>query len=376
MKTVFILFALFSGLLPARSQVVINLQLPPMGLTMKSQLWNLSLINTSPGQLRVQIEMNLTDISNNQRVLSGTTRVFDLPRGVRQIRLSEIAPITYNVITPGYNVDASPEGFLPIGNFNICFSAIKLVSDVSERLSEDCETYQIEPLSPPQLVMPEDSEYVVTTRPLFNWMPPSPANLFNNLRYDWILVEVQPTQTAADAVEQNIPVLTQQNLQSANFQFPLSMPALDSSKLYAWRVHAKNNTSPIASSEIWAFRIKRPGFDSTMIETATYYTGLKKEEEGAFVLCNGVLRFEYTNELTNPVIQVRVYNISTSVRYEVTLDSAQHTMRPGKNYVNLDLTNQSDIRNGKLYLLELINYRKERWYLKFQYRTPDHIDAN
>ena len=203
-KRIAFIIALFISAL-ANGQVIVNLQLPPMGLSIKSQLWNLSLINTGTGDINVQVEMTMTDVSNNQRVLTGLSKNFVLPRGVKQVQATDVMPIIYTVGAPGYNLDGNPAGFLPIGIFNICYSIIKINNDGAERLGEECQTIEIEPLSPPQLVIPHDSEHVETTRPFFTWLPPSPYNLFNNLQYDWILVEVQPTQNAATALQQNIP---------------------------------------------------------------------------------------------------------------------------------------------------------------------------
>ncbi|WP_315819556.1 hypothetical protein [Paraflavitalea speifideaquila] len=74
-------------------------------------------------------------------------------------------PITYNPGSAGYAVDPSPEGFLPIGLFNICYTAIRIESDAVDRLGEECETIEIEPVSPPQLMIPMDEEQVTITRP-------------------------------------------------------------------------------------------------------------------------------------------------------------------------------------------------------------------
>ncbi|HEY1202167.1 MAG TPA: hypothetical protein VGE79_14340, partial [Niastella sp.] len=56
----------FMGVLLAMSmqaQVILNLQLPPMGLTVKPQLWNMSLVNTGTGNYNVRVEVVLTDVS-------------------------------------------------------------------------------------------------------------------------------------------------------------------------------------------------------------------------------------------------------------------------------------------------------------------------
>jgi hypothetical protein len=218
MRKILLFSLLLLGVYSAQTQVVLSLQLPPLGLTIKPQLWNLSLINTSAQDLNVRIEMVMTDISNNQRVLTGTSKLIFLPKGIKQLQLSDVMPITYNPGSPGYAVDPSPDGFLPIGVFNICYTAIKILSDDVERLGEECETLEVEPLSPPQLMIPLDEEQIDITRPFFAWIPPSPFNTLNSLLYDWTLVEVQATQSPADALQQNVPILTRQNLSFTSLQ--------------------------------------------------------------------------------------------------------------------------------------------------------------
>jgi hypothetical protein len=363
------LLALSAGLLQA--QVVLNMQLPPMGLTIKPQLWNLSLINTSPASLFVRIEMVMTDVGTNQRVLSGTSKLITLPRGAKQVQLNDVMPITYNAGSPGYSVDPNPNGFLPTGVFNICYSVISVVNDGSERLSEECETLEIEPISPPQLVIPLDEEQVEVTHPFFAWMPPSPYNTLNSLLYDWILVEVQSTQSPADAIQQNIPVLSRQNLSFTSFQYPLSSPELDTSKLYAWRITAKNNMLPVGNSEVWSFKVRKFGLDTMPVISTGYFAKLKREEDAAYTICSGVMRYEYINELNEKGVQLSLTDISIPSRKQVSLDSSHIAVRYGQNFQEIDLRENNDMVDKHMYLLEIVNARKERWFLRFEYRKPD-----
>jgi hypothetical protein len=351
-----------------QAQVIMNLQLPPMGLTVKPQLWNFSLVNSGAANVNVRVELIITDVSTNQRVLTGTSNLFVLPKGAKQVRLADVMPVTYSIGSPGYSVDPSPDGFLPIGVFNICYSVINMDNDAQEKLSEECETVEIEPVSPPQLVMPADNEPVAETRPLFTWLPPSPFNSNNSLLYDWVLVEVQPMQTAAVAIQQNIPVLAQRNVAVASFQYPLSMPELDTAKLYAWRITAKNNTSPIANSEVWSFRIKKDQDNTPTREAGSYFVRLHKQEDAAYVLCNGLLRFEYTNDINANEVEVKVYDISSASRKPVALPDEKLPVQPGQNYMQLDLRSSAGMMGKHMYLLELRNAKNERWYLKFEYR--------
>jgi hypothetical protein len=353
-----------------QAQVIMNLQLPPMGLTVKPQLWNFSLVNTGAGNVNVRVELIITDVSTNQRVLTGTSNLFVLPKGVKQVRQADVMPVTYSIGSPGYSVDPSPDGFLPTGIFNICYSLISQDNDAHEKLSEECEMVEIEPISPPQLMMPADNEQVVVTRPQFTWLPPSPFNSYNSLLYDWVLVEVQPTQSAADAIQQNIPVLARGNISFTSFQYPLSMSELDSAKIYAWRITAKNNSSPIANSEIWSFRIKKDAGVAPMPDATSYFARLHRQEDASYVLCPGLLRFEYTNDINSNEVGLKLYDISSTSRKPVTLQEEKQPVQFGQNYMQLDLRNSAGMINKHMYLLELRNAKNERWYLKFEYRKP------
>lgn len=371
MKKTFLLSVGLLFALLVNAQVVLTLQLPPLGLTIRPQLWNLSMINTTDENLNLRIEMEMTDVSNGLLVLKGSSRMLVLPRGVKQVQVGDVVPITYTMGNPGYPVDANPDGFLPIGAFNICYSIIKLNSDAPEVLTEECVTLEVEPLSPPQLIIPLDSEHVAFTRPFFAWMPPAPFNSFSSMYFDWLLVEVQPTQSAADAIQQNVPVYTQQNVQFTAFQYPLNMPELDSSKLYAWRITAKNNISPVANSEIWTFRVRKYEDQPEPVMPPGYFARVHREENAAFTICNGILRFEFQQDQNSPSATINIFDISSNTRKKLALDSTDYSMQYGQNFVQIDLRETSGMVNDHMYLLEMITPKNERWYLRFQYRRPN-----
>lgn len=355
----------------SNAQVITNLQVPPLGLVIRPQLWNLSLINTGGESMDVKVEVEMTDVSTGLRVFTGTSRTFILPRGTKQLLPGDVQPVTYTAGNPGYPVDPDPNGFLPIGVFNICYSVIKINSDAPEQLTEDCITMEVEPVSPPQLIIPSDSEYVEFTRPFFAWMPPMPVNSFSSTLYDWVLVEVQATQSAADAIQQNVPVFTQQNLPVTSLQYPLSMPELDSSKLYAWRITAKNNRSPVANSEIWTFRIRKYEPGTTPVVAPGYFAGLHREENSAFIICNGILRFEFQQDQNTPVANINIFNISSNQRKRVVLDSTEYAVKYGQNFMQVDLREAGGMTNNGMYLLELTTAKNEKWYLRFEYRKQN-----
>jgi len=370
MRQIFLLLILQALNLLSSGQVMINLQLPPSGLTVKSQLWNFSLINTGTSSINVKMQVIISDASTGQQVLTGTSKIIDLPKGIRQIQYADMTPVTYNINNSSYGVDANPDGFLPVGVFSICFTAIQSINDASDIVAEECETLEIEPISPPMLIMPADSEKVEITRPVFNWTPPIPFSLFSNLSYDWVLVEVQATQTGAIAIQQNFPLLTQSNLTSTSFQYPLGSPELDTSKLYAWQVTAKSNNNAVGKSEAWVFSINKFSRDSTSYAQQGYYVKLSKENNASYAICKGTVRYQYLNEINDSTATLLLYDLSNAANVAIGPSNNQPRLVFGENFLRWDLSSVSGIVNHHLYLLELRNSKKESWYMKFEYLQP------
>lgn len=365
-----ILMILFTGItLAAKSQIVINLQLAPQGITIKHQLWNLSLVNAFSEPTLVQLEMTMTDVANGQRVLSGASKPFTVNRGAKLIQPADVMHVLYTLGSSGYNVDANPDGFLPIGVFNICFVVTRYNGEVVQQIAEECEVIEIEPISPPQLVQPANNECVEQERPLFTWLAPAPFNLFSQLTFDWAIVEVMGTQTSSDAIVQNPPIFSMQHITVTNFQYPLSAPRLDTSKVYAWRVTAKNSVAPVANSEVWTIKLNCAK-DDRIVEKPMPYLKVIREQGASLGIFSGIMKFEYLNELNDSAVHVSVTDITEAIHKPVALDASYIKLHYGSNLINLDISPRKRLTDRHTYLLELTNSRKEKWYLKLEYRKP------
>jgi hypothetical protein len=371
MKKMMISLLLLMGLLSASGQVLLNLQLPPSGIYLKSQLWNFSVINTSGQPISVKIEMTFIDAANGQRIMTASSGIVLLTQQVTQLQSANLTPIVYSIINNSYNIDTNPNGFLPVGRFDVCFAVMQVNQDVTDKLAEECETIEVEPASPPILVEPADGNQSDVTRPFFTWVPPAPVASFNNLVYDWVLVQVQGNQTPADAILQNAPIHAQQNIAVNSLLYPASLPQLESDKTYAWQVAAKSANNAIAKSDIYTFTVRYFTPDTLQRQGGNgYYVPLKRENDAAYSICTGMLRYEYLNEINDTTAKISICEITGTARTRINLQTDMVKLKFGYNYLVTDLFNNSGMIDKHIYLVELINSKQERWYLKFEYRAP------
>lgn len=357
--------------LQSRAQVLLNLQIPFSGVYIKSQLWNFSIINPGSQNISIKIEMTFSDAVNGQQIFTASSSVFTLNQQVTMLQAADFAPIVYNVVNSNYNIDTNPNGFLPVGQFDVCFAVMEIHAETTEKLTEQCEGIEVEPISPPLLIAPSDGEVTDYTKPLFTWVPPAPFANFNNLTYDWVLVEVTGNQNPSDAIEQNLPIYSEQGLTNNSLLYPPSLPDLDTSKVYAWQVGANSSNNAIAKSEIWTFKTRLYGLDTLYANTDAFYTALRKVNDASYITSTGIVRFEYMNEIKDSIAFINFYDLNSTSRSSLNAALMPVNLRFGQNFIRIDLGTLNGIVHGHIYLLELINNKNEKWYLKFEYRSSD-----
>jgi hypothetical protein len=368
MKKYIMILLLLAGSIKITAQVTINLQLSPVGIVQKNQLWNLSLINSGTAGMLIKLNMVMTDMATGQPVLSASTNTINLSAGSRIIQYAELLPITYTVLNSNYNVDPSSTGFLPVGNFNVCYQAMKQGPEGFKDITEECTSIEIEPLTPPYLSLPENEAAIEEDRPFFTWLPPNPTSLFNNLSYSFKLVEVLHKQQGSEAIQQNLPIVFLPGITGNSFNYPGANPRLDTGKTYAWQVVANNNNLRIATSEVWTFTVKRNEQGKPVLADAPFYK-LKTETGTAYFVCNGVLKYEYINELNDQKAALNIYDISNKSKKQLLKEVAQN-LKDGQNLISIDLK-EDGLKKGHIYLVELINSRNEIWNCSFEYKPTN-----
>jgi len=345
--------------LTSRAQISMTLQVPPVGVLVKNQLWNMVLVNTDSRRLPVVITLVLLDQKTNQPVLTGTTLPFMLDHGAKQIQAKDLGPIQYTYDGPAALGNRDPNGLLPVGNYQACYT---VVADTKSSLRvENCIQLAVDPMSPPLLNTPADEAKIYTPNPQFTWLPPTPAGIFADLSYALVLVEVLPGQGKADAIEQNIPVYSGGLIRNLYLNYASSYASLDTGRLYAWRIVAMNAGSPAAMSDIWTFKVIDPP-KPTLTKAYSSYLELHRGLDASLATAGGTLYVTYDNAAADTLVHYTISGIQDAGNPVV--QQGVLTLRRGRNWLSVPL-NKGVYASDKLYLFQFINSRNESWNIKF-----------
>jgi hypothetical protein len=344
----------------ASGQVSMTAQVPPEGVLMKAQLWNIVLVSVGTEPVTVKVILRLTDIRTNQPVLTGITNDIMLRKGAKQLQASDVAPIQYEYLSD--IADRNPNGLLSAGNYQACYSIIVQGGYKGEPVAEDCIPFTVAPVGPPLLNTPADQSVLESFNPQFTWLPPSPVTIFSNLNYELLLTEVRNGQSAVEAVQYNMPVYRLPSTRNLFANYPSSAMSLDTGKQYAWTVIAKNGNAFAAQTDVWTFRLK-----SNLVkrdEEQISYVQLRKEIDGAVAAVGTNIYFTYVNEVNDTTVQYELLGLETGNN---VLQSGVLSLNPGGNMLAFEIKKKYHLVSGKSYLFRLKNARHEYWQVKFIY---------
>lgn len=367
-RIIFCFLLLGSAAFTLRAQVVMTTQLPPVGVTQKTQLWNLLLSNTSTGNVDLQIELSLLNLQTNQTVLSGTGRRFTLVKGAKVVQWGDVQPVVYNAAGSS-GIDANPNGFLPAGNYKVCYNLMRYLNDMKEVIGEECTDIEIAPLNPPQLTLPADGDTLETTYPQFSWMPPVPANLFQRLTYEIRVVELLPGQSQGEAIQNNLPFFNTDNLAQALYTYPSSAKGFEAGKDYLWQVTAKDINQYAVKTEVWRFHLKKN--ERTTPVTSVGYTRLTGSMNSTVMISGDVLRVAYFNQAGDSTAS---YNIYAEEKLDQKIGSGIVKLKQGENFLDIPIEAIRKLRERQRYWFEVVSSRGERRGMQFTYEPKTTIN--
>jgi hypothetical protein len=341
---------MFTGHL-CTAQITMQPLLPQVGFFQKSQLWNVLVVNGSSGTLNCYLTLSLQDRQSGAEVLSATSTNFSLNKEAKQLNVATLTPIQYSYFS--FTGDKGDD-FLPAGSYTACFKLLGYGENAIE-LAEACVPFDVEPLSPPMLIMPADSSILQLQPAQFTWQPPAPLAMFQQLHYELLIAEILPGQRPEEAIELNAPFYTDLNIQGNVVNYTGAYPSFEKDKWYAWQVVARDGESYGAKTEVWDFSINAPDIPVLRPVNGNYIE-LKNNREGSA----GV------NTITNNVLGIKYYcfekNHSVTVRFiGPDGEKVKEIMEPityGDNFLGYKLDN--NFKKGTVYSVEITDDKKNK----------------
>jgi len=340
-----------------KAQLSVSVQEPPAGIVQKNQLWNLSLIYSGSNSISVTIGLTLVDLNDNQPVLTAYSRPIVISKGVKQLKAVDVSPVDYSFVSPAFS--RLTDAFLPIGNYRACYT-VYTDKDAGAVMSEYCITLDVQPLSPPQLAIPADSASIQTPYPQFSWLPPAPLTLFNDLNYELLVTEVREDQVAGEAIQENIPVYNARRLTTILNNYPASNKSLDTGKVYAWIVIAKNGESFAAQSEVWTFKVVKDK-PEMLTPAGGVYMELKSDNvyTGTGVIPDNILGIKYYSYDKTHEAVIRFLDVTGEMIQEV-----KRTVEYGNNFMVFKL--DRPFSKDTTYFIEITDLQMTRYRASFR----------
>lgn len=354
-KTIVVLLFVFPILVKA--QVNVNVQVPSVGLMQKEQLWDLILVNNGNDMLDVVLQLNLQDAATGQVLLSATTGSMLLSKGVKIIKANDVQPISYT-----YSMSDFSRAYLPLGSFIVCYQVLNNGARKESAIAEECVSVRVDPLSPPLLISPDDKSTTENPYPQFSWMPPTPFDMFSSISYDLLVTEVLEGQTPTEAIQFNSPIYSKSDINQPYESYATSYTKLDTGRVYAWQVIAKNGLNYAVKSEVWTFKMAPISWVKQLIEQ-TPFVKMKLINPEKGIAPNGILKISYTNETADTTCLVKLKEVSGSNENEISFEIK---LNRGENLIEKDIQKIIKVEEGKIYEADILNSRSEVWRMLFE----------
>ncbi len=228
------------------SQVDVKLERPPFDQITITDVWKLTLFNTSAESFRIFLSGEMIEKSAG-KIYEGITSAFDLPPGMKVIHYNDLS-ISTKFNRREYEEVIIKTGSVPEGEYSICVSVINFLTNYE--LGKDCINVIVFQAKKIELILPADESELLTHLPQFNFMLP-PYEGGCRLK----IVEILPGQTPEESMQRNSAWYIQEEIKSNFYRYPLNAKNLETGKKYAWQIAILSGGIKINESEVWTFSV-------------------------------------------------------------------------------------------------------------------------
>lgn len=238
-------------------------------------LWNeqpqmqiqVQLIGTQPAAVKFHFELKTFDGRNVANSDPGLEPFIELNPGPPQtIPQNQIFTTDFFSISKAFGDNLGKSGRFPSGNFEICISVVD--AEQGRPLgpgSMICRPFFIQSQQAPLLIFPPDKFPVCgqdLTFMVFQWT--HTLHDFSGPQYHFVLAEIYPGQTPAEAINSNFPIV-EEFLFENQWTWPENLLAPGDSQDYVWGVNVLDRDIVISDyTGLHTTTCRRPRGDSTI----------------------------------------------------------------------------------------------------------------
>ncbi len=357
LRVLLLLWGLFV-LQSIQAQIVLVPEIPQSGIIMRQQLYSVLINNLTGQQIKAMLMISVADRNISQPLMEANSGILVLPPGAKRIMYNDLAPVSYLLAAPGYGMEARLNQPLPVGEYLVCYRLVD-AGGKNQVLANECVKVVSEPLSPPQLIQPENESAVMDAKPVLTWTPPAPVTMFNTLLYNVVVSPVYEKQSPQEAIQRNQPVLVTQATVNSML-YPAGYTNLLPGKTYAWQVGATDAGRFGAKSEVFTFTIV-PDSVKAIIASAAFVKIQGQPSEVTY-LQQGILKLDYSNYAGDSTVKVLIEDMSEPSTRKISFDLR---VTAGQNMIQKDINKLGRFNPDHLYKLTIINSRKEPAYFRF-----------
>lgn len=314
---------------------------PPAGNGIRSELWNVLLINATSEERAVRLEVTVQDLTSVQDVITGRTRSIPLKPGASAINMSALEPIQYTGLLASQSSLATSV-ILKVGTYRLCYTLTDDSEDNKSVYARECVGYEVQPLSPPQLIFPPDQSEQSVRSLQFNWIPPAPLEVFDQLTYTFLVTPIKGAVNATSAIQENTPLFTRTESQPSININP-STVAFEDGQFYAWQVLAYDRKQFAAKSEVWTFKYVNQTLQERVL-ASTPYLKLNGPIDQVATAPDGFLKLSYQRTSDDSVASIRISSSRNDKTIQIPL-----SLNRGENLWQVNLGRHLPLKDGVLY---------------------------
>ncbi|GEM_PF-6152761 len=215
----------------ADAQVQVKLNPLPPNLLSITDLWSLTLNNTTRTTINLILEGTLNEAGAG-RIAAANSALLSLPPGKKTISYNDVTRGGKVTIKAGKWRDAFTQtGAAPNGDYTICVS---VKNQAGKEIGTDCIKQHAE-VNPPGLIAPADGDTLSEGETLtFTWRPSTPT--LKDMKYSLKIVRVQENQTPGEAMQKNGAWYEKADIKNTAFSYPPTAKKLEKGGKYVWSV--------------------------------------------------------------------------------------------------------------------------------------------